>query len=114
MLFRGSLICLPLRRPGTGVAVIPSLALTHRYEVRVARVVHDGKPLREPISIVWDKRRIMPRYIRAIGCAVGSVDRGCFAHFYVTLTALGHSPAPRLFGLRSWCSITMPGVRRAL
>jgi hypothetical protein len=44
----------------------------------------------------------------------GSVDRGCFAHFYVTLTALGHSPAPRLFGLRSWRSITMPGVRRAL
>jgi DNA-binding transcriptional LysR family regulator len=55
---------LALAEAGHGVAVIPSLVLTHRYEVRVARVVHDGKPLREPISIVWDKRRIMPRYIR--------------------------------------------------
>jgi hypothetical protein len=44
----------------------------------------------------------------------GSVDRGFFAHFYFTLTALGHTPAPRLFGLRSWRSVTMPGVRRAV
>src|SRR5262245_49628969 len=55
---------LALAEAGHGVAVIPSVVLTHRYELRVARVVHDGKPLQEPLSIVWDKRRTMPRYIR--------------------------------------------------
>ena len=44
----------------------------------------------------------------------GHVDRGLFAHFYLTLTALGHTPAPKLFGLKSWRAVTMPGVRRAL
>ena len=44
----------------------------------------------------------------------GHVDRGWFAHFYVTLTALGHAPAPKLFGLKSWRAVTMQGVRRAL
>ena len=44
----------------------------------------------------------------------GHVDRGWFAHFYVTLTALGHAPAPKLFELKSWRAVTMPGVRRAL
>jgi hypothetical protein len=44
----------------------------------------------------------------------GSVDREFFAHFYVTPTALGHTPASRLFGLRSWRTVTMRGVRRAL
>ena len=55
---------LALAEAGHGVAVIPSLVLTHRYELRVARLRYDGKPLREPLSIVWDKRRIMPRYVR--------------------------------------------------
>jgi hypothetical protein len=40
----------------------------------------------------------------------GSVDRGFFAHFHLTLTALGHTPAPTLYGLKSWRSITMPGA----
>jgi hypothetical protein len=44
----------------------------------------------------------------------GQVDRGFFAHFHLTLTALGHTPAPKLFGLKSWRAVTMPGVRRAL
>jgi hypothetical protein len=42
------------------------------------------------------------------------VDRGFFAHFHLTLTALGHTPAPKLYGLKSWRAVTMPGVRRAL
>jgi hypothetical protein len=44
----------------------------------------------------------------------GCVDRGFFAHFHLTLTALGHTPAPKLYGLKSWRAVTMPGVRRAL
>jgi hypothetical protein len=41
----------------------------------------------------------------------GYVERGCFAHFYITLTARGYTPMPKLFGLRSWCQVTMPGAR---
>jgi hypothetical protein len=44
----------------------------------------------------------------------GCVDRGFFAHFHLMLTALGHTPAPKLYGLKSWRAVTMPGVRRAL
>jgi hypothetical protein len=44
----------------------------------------------------------------------GSVDRGFFAHFHLTQTALGHTPVPGLFGLKSWRAVPMPGVRRAL
>jgi hypothetical protein len=44
----------------------------------------------------------------------GKVERGWFAHFYVTLTALGHTPEPKLFGLKGWRDLTMPGVRRVL
>ena len=57
--------------------------------------------------------RIHPSELDRMRC-FGSVDRGFFAHFYVTLTALGHTPTPRLFGLKSWRAVTMPGVRRAL
>jgi DNA-binding transcriptional LysR family regulator len=47
-----------------GIAVIPSVVLTQRYTLRVVRIMHDRKPLREPVGVVWDKRRILPRYAR--------------------------------------------------
>lgn len=53
---------LALAEAGHGVAVIPSVVLTHRYKLRIARITHEGKPLREPLSIMWDKRRMLPRY----------------------------------------------------
>ena len=52
--------------------------LTNRYELRVARLVHNGKPLREPLSIVWDKRRIMPRYIRDFSLMLTAHMRNLF------------------------------------
>jgi len=55
---------LALAEAGHGVAVIPSVVLTHRHALRIVRLTHDGKPLREPLSIVWDKRRVLPRYAR--------------------------------------------------
>ena len=55
---------LALAEAGHGVAVVPSVVLTHRYKLRVARIVHEGKPLREPLSIMWDDRRVLPRYAR--------------------------------------------------
>lgn len=47
---------------GLGVALIPSIVQTRRYALKLRRVVCDGKPIREPVAIVWDKRRNLPRY----------------------------------------------------
>jgi len=30
--------------------------------LRTVRIAHEGKPLREPLAAVWDKRRLLPRY----------------------------------------------------
>jgi DNA-binding transcriptional LysR family regulator len=53
---------LALAEAGHGVAIIPSALRTHRYALRIFWVTYRGKPLREPLSIVWDKRRPLPRY----------------------------------------------------
>jgi DNA-binding transcriptional LysR family regulator len=45
---------------GLGVAVIPSVVQTLRYTLRRARITYERKPLREPLAVVWDKRRILP------------------------------------------------------
>jgi len=55
---------LALAEAGHGVAVIPSVVLTHRYKLRGARITHEGRALREPLSIMWDSRRVLPRYAR--------------------------------------------------
>jgi DNA-binding transcriptional LysR family regulator len=53
---------LALAEAGHGVAVIPSATRTQRYTLRTVRITHDSKPLREPLAVVWDKRRLLPRY----------------------------------------------------
>jgi DNA-binding transcriptional LysR family regulator len=53
---------LALAEAGHGVAIIPSVVLTHRYTLRIFRITHERKPLREPLAVVWDKRRVLPRY----------------------------------------------------
>lgn len=47
---------------GHGVAVIPSVVPTHRYALRVVRIAYQRKPIQEPLAVVWDKRRVLPRY----------------------------------------------------
>jgi len=47
---------------GHGVAVIPSAVPTHRYALRVVRIKYERKPVQEPFAVVWDKRRVLPRY----------------------------------------------------
>lgn len=47
---------------GHGVAIIPSGLQTRRYELRIVRITYKGKPLREPLAVVWDQRRALPRY----------------------------------------------------
>ncbi|HEY7247258.1 MAG TPA: LysR family transcriptional regulator [Xanthobacteraceae bacterium] len=53
---------LALAEAGQGVAVITSLLRTDRYNLRIARVTHGRKPIRERFAIQWDKRRPLPPY----------------------------------------------------
>jgi DNA-binding transcriptional LysR family regulator len=53
---------LAMAEAGHGVAIIPSALRIHRYRVRVLRVTYRGKPLREPLTVLSDKRRPLPGY----------------------------------------------------
>src|SRR5258708_17470620 len=48
---------LALAETGPGVALIPSLLRTGRYRLRVARLTHRRKPLRDRFVIPGDKAR---------------------------------------------------------
>lgn len=48
-----------------GVAIIPSALRTHRYDLRIVGVTYRGMLLREPLTILWDKRRPLPPYAMA-------------------------------------------------
>lgn len=47
---------------GHGVAIFPSVLRTRDYAIRVVSLTYRRKPLREPLTILWDKRRPWPRY----------------------------------------------------
>jgi DNA-binding transcriptional LysR family regulator len=53
---------LALAEAGHGVAIIPSLLRTDRYNLGIVHVTHGRKPLQERLVIQWDKRRPMPPY----------------------------------------------------
>jgi DNA-binding transcriptional LysR family regulator len=55
---------LTLVEAGQGVAIIPSLLQTDRYRLKIARIMHRRKPLRDRYVIQWDRRRPMPVYAR--------------------------------------------------
>ena len=59
---------LALAEAGQGVAIIPSVLRTDRYRLKIARVSHRRKPLRDRYVIQWDKRRPMPSYAQSF-CA---------------------------------------------
>jgi DNA-binding transcriptional LysR family regulator len=48
-----------------GVAVIASTFRAHHYELKIARIMFRSRPLREPLAILWDRRRPLPRYATA-------------------------------------------------
>ena len=60
---------LAMAEAGHGVAVIPSAVRIDRYRLRIARLSHKGKPLREPLALFWEKQRPLPRYAEAF-CAM--------------------------------------------
>ena len=53
---------LSLAEAGHGVAIVPSVLPTHRYRLRIFRLTHHRRPLRMPMAVLWDKRRLRPRY----------------------------------------------------
>ncbi len=55
-----------------GVAIVPSTLQAHRYALRIVRLTYQGKPLREPLAVFWDKRRPLPPYATAF-CRMLSV-----------------------------------------
>jgi DNA-binding transcriptional LysR family regulator len=59
---RGPHTLLALAEAGQGIAIIPSAVRTHRYALQIVRLTHQGKPLREPLAVLWNKRRALPRY----------------------------------------------------
>ena len=53
---------LSLAEAGHGVAVVPSNVRLHRYALQARQITNQRKLLQQPLSIFWDKRRLLPRY----------------------------------------------------
>jgi DNA-binding transcriptional LysR family regulator len=69
---------LALAEAGHGVAIGPSTLPIHRYRLRVARVVQQDKPLEEPLTVIWNGRRALPRYARGFCELLGAYMREVF------------------------------------
>ncbi len=66
---------LALAEAGQGVAIIPSVLRTDRYKLKIARITHRRKPLRDRYVIQWDKRRPMPSYAQSFCAALAEYMR---------------------------------------
>jgi len=55
---------LALAEAGLGIAIVPSAIRIDRYALRVVRISYRRKPIRDPLAVVWDKRRVLPRYAK--------------------------------------------------
>jgi DNA-binding transcriptional LysR family regulator len=53
---------LALAEAGHGVAIIPSQLRADRYLLRIVRITYRDRPLREPLAMLWDRRRPLPPY----------------------------------------------------
>jgi DNA-binding transcriptional LysR family regulator len=53
---------LALAEAALGIAIISTTVQTHRYKLRTVRITYKRKPILEPLAVVWDKRRVIPRY----------------------------------------------------
>src|SRR6476646_608116 len=66
---------LALAEAGQGVAIIPSVLQTDRYRLRIAKIIHRRKPLRDRFVSQWDKRRPMPSYAQSFCTALAAYMR---------------------------------------
>ena len=53
---------LALAEAGYGVAIIPSILTTKRYNLKIGRIAYRNRPLRERLIVQWDGRRPIPSY----------------------------------------------------
>jgi DNA-binding transcriptional LysR family regulator len=56
---------LALAEAGHGVAIIPSQLRIRYHKLRIVGLTYRGKPLREGMVILWDRRRPLPGYAKA-------------------------------------------------
>jgi DNA-binding transcriptional LysR family regulator len=84
---------LALAEAGQGVAIIPSLQRTDRYKVRIVRVTHRRKPIRERVAIQWDRRRPLPPYAVAFCESLAQYMQTVFP--ITQITRARRSAAPR-------------------
>jgi LysR family nitrogen assimilation transcriptional regulator len=69
---------LALAVAGHGVAIIPSTLRVNLHDLQIARVTYRGRPVREPLTFVWDKRRPLPPYATAFCEMCSAHIRGVF------------------------------------
>jgi LysR family transcriptional regulator, nitrogen assimilation regulatory protein len=70
---------LALAEAGHGVAIIPSLLRTDRYQLTILRVMHRARPLREGLVVQWDNRRPVLPYAATFRDALAEHMRGVFS-----------------------------------
>jgi LysR family transcriptional regulator, nitrogen assimilation regulatory protein len=66
---------LALAEAGQGIAIIPSVLRADRYSLKLARVTHRRRPLRDRYVIQWDKRRPIPSYAQDFCAALSTYMR---------------------------------------
>jgi DNA-binding transcriptional LysR family regulator len=80
---------LALAEAGQGVAIIPSLLQTNRHKLRIVRVTHRRKPIRERFAIQWDKRRPLPPYAESFCEALAEYMREVLPITHPTESKMG-------------------------
>jgi DNA-binding transcriptional LysR family regulator len=55
---------LALAESGTGIAIVTTAIRADHYALRMVRIVDRRTSIKIPQAIVWDKRRMLPRYAR--------------------------------------------------
>jgi DNA-binding transcriptional LysR family regulator len=55
---------LALAEAGLGIAIVPSAIRTHRYRLHIVRIAYKRKAIKDARAVVWDKRRVLPRYAK--------------------------------------------------
>lgn len=84
---------LALAEADHGVAIIPSQLRTDQYALRVVGLTHRGQPLREPLAMLWDRRRPLTRYASGYCEMLRTYIRGVFPITRPSSIAkVGHKP----------------------
>lgn len=84
---------LALAEAGQGVAIIPSVLQADRYRLRIAKIIHRRRPLRDRFVIQWDKRRPMPSYAQTFCTGLAAYMRELLPITRPSLDAASRSKA---------------------